>query len=282
MVIRALRPLARSVTVVLPDGTRFPAEHVHDGVFAATLPGTEVPDYRLAVSYEAADGSMLPETIIDDPYRYLPTLGEMDLYLIGEGRHENLWQVLGAHVKQYGAVSGTAFAVWAPNARGVRVIGDFNHWDGRGHPMRSLGGAGVWEIFLPGVGDGARYKFDICGPDGQWHRKADPMARLAERPPATASVVYTARYEWGDADWLAARTQRTAGQPAGQHLRGAPRLVAAGPVLHRAGRRADRVRHRDGLHPRGVPAGGRAPVRRLLGLPGHLVLRPDVPVRHPG
>ena len=208
VVIRALRPLARSVTVMLPDGTRFPAEHVHAGVFAATLPGTEVPDYRLAVSYEAADGSLPAETVVDDPYRYLPTVGEMDLYLIGEGRHENLWRVLGAHVKQYGTVSGTAFAVWAPNARGVRVIGDFNHWDGQGHPMRSLGGAGIWEIFVPGAGHGARYKFDVCGPDGQWHRKADPMASLAETPPATASVVYTSRYEWGDAGWLAARAER--------------------------------------------------------------------------
>ena len=282
VIIRVLRPLAKTVTIVLPDGRRFPAEHVHEGVFAATLPVTEKPDYRVAVSYPDGDGGgPLPELIADDPYRFLPTLGEVDLHLIGEGRHENLWQVLGAHVKEYGSVTGTAFAVWAPNARGVRVIGDFNHWDGRGHPMRSLGGAGVWEIFLPEVGDGTRYKFDICGPDGQWRRKADPMASLAERPPATASVVYTARYEWGDADWLAAREQRQHGQRADERVRGAPRLLAAGAELRRAGRGADRVRRRAGLHPRGVPAGGRAPVRRVLGLPGHLVLRADLAVRHP-
>ena len=120
--------------------------------------------------------------------------------------------MLGAHVREYGTegagfgkVAGTAFAVWAPNARGARVIGDFNHWDGRGHPMRSLGGSGVWELFIPGVADGARYKFDICGPDGQWHRKADPMAARAELPPATASVVFTSGYTWGDQEWLAAR-----------------------------------------------------------------------------
>ena len=206
VIIRVLRPLALSVAVVLPDGSRVPAEHVHEGVFAATLPGTQVPDYRVAVTYPGADGP-LPETITDDPYRYLPSLGEVDLYLIGEGRHENLWQVLGAHVRAYGEVTGTSLAVWAPNARGVRAIGDFNHWDGRGHPMRSLGSSGVWEIFLPGVGDGTRYKFDICGPDGQWRRKADPMASLAERPPATASVVYTSSYEWADAEWIAARGQ---------------------------------------------------------------------------
>ena len=142
----------------------------------------------------------------------------MDLHLIGEGRHENLWQVLGAHVKQYGAVTGTAFAVWAPNARGVRVIGDFNHWDGRGHPMRSLGGAGVWELFVPDVGDGTRYKFDICGPDGQWRRKADPMASLAERPPATASVVYTSRLRVG--------RRRLAGRPRAQASRSASRSAS--------------------------------------------------------
>jgi 1,4-alpha-glucan branching enzyme len=184
-------------------------EHVYQGVFAATLPVTGVPDYRLAVTYPApgTDGAeTLPETVTDDPYRHLPTLGEVDLHLIAEGRHEQLWQVLGAHVSD--DADGTAFAVWAPNARGVRVIGDFNHWDGRAYPMRSLGGSGVWELFVPEVGPGTRYKYDICGPDGSWHSKADPMAALAERPPATASVVYDSGYEWGDQAWLAQRAGR--------------------------------------------------------------------------
>jgi 1,4-alpha-glucan branching enzyme len=257
--IRALRPLATSVTVVLADGRRFPAEHLHQGVFEATLPLAEIPDYRLAVTYPGdADGKAGPgpagegagpaaggapgpvgEPLVDDPYRHLPTLGDVDLHLIGEGRHEELWRVLGAHIRDYSAghapsaasppkaaegsagaagedpfriafepVTGTSFAVWAPNARGVRVIGDFNFWDGHAHPMRSLGGSGVWEIFVPGVGEGTRYKFEICGPDGSWQRKADPMARLAQRPPDTASVVCRSRYEWGDGDWLAARTRR--------------------------------------------------------------------------
>jgi 1,4-alpha-glucan branching enzyme len=207
-VVRALRPLAASVTAVLSDGRRFPLTHVHQGVFAATLPVSQVPDYRLAVTYPApgADGTLLPETITDDPYRHLPTLGDIDLHLIGEGRHEELWRVLGAHVSDQG--DGTAFAVWAPNARGVRVIGDFNYWDGRAHPMRSLGGSGVWELFVPGVGAGSLYKYDICGPDGTWHPKADPMAARTERPPATASVVYDSRYEWGDQGWMAARARR--------------------------------------------------------------------------
>jgi 1,4-alpha-glucan branching enzyme len=235
--VRALRPLATSVTVVLADGRRFPAGHVHQGVFAAMLPLAEIPDYRLAVTYPGAESdSPAAEILIDDPYRHLPTLGEMDLHLIGEGRHEELWRVLGAQLREYpgggaapapeaparpaGAagqdpfkkgfdpVSGTAFAVWAPNARGVRVIGDFNFWDGHAHPMRSLGGSGVWEIFIPGAAEGARYKFDICGPDGSWRRKADPMAALAEKSPGTASVITASRYEWGDAGWLAERAGR--------------------------------------------------------------------------
>jgi len=210
VVVRALRPLAKSVTVVLADGRRFPASHLHQGVFAATLPVTEVPDYRLAVAYPGPSGITGPETTTDDPYRFLPTLGEVDLHLIAEGRHEQLWQVLGAHVRTFGEVTGASFAVWAPNARGVRVIGDFNHWDGRGHPMRSLGGSGVWELFVPGVGDGTKYKFEIFGPDGLMRRKADPMASRAEQPPATASVVFTSAYEWGDGDWL---EQRAKGEP---------------------------------------------------------------------
>jgi 1,4-alpha-glucan branching enzyme len=200
-VVATLRPLAASVSVILPDGRRFPMQHVHQGVFAVTLPVADVPDYRLAVTYPD-----LPETVTDDPYRHLPTLGEIDLHLIAEGRHEQLWQVLGAHASE--KADGTAFAVWAPNAQGVRVIGDFNHWDGRAYPMRSLGHSGIWELFVPEVRPGMHYKYDICGPDGTWHRKADPMAALAERPPATASVVYDSRYEWNDQAWMATRAGR--------------------------------------------------------------------------
>ncbi|HEY2552820.1 MAG TPA: 1,4-alpha-glucan branching protein GlgB [Streptosporangiaceae bacterium] len=205
VVVRALRPMAASVAVLLPDGTRHPMEHVYQGVFSVVLPVPAVPDYRLAVAYPGPgpDAAPLPETVSDDPYRHLPTLGEVDLHLIGEGRHEALWQVLGAHVRQ--AAGGTSFAVWAPSARGVRLIGDFNHWDGRAHPMRSLGGSGVWELLVPGAGAGSRYKYQICGPDGSWHSKADPMAAWAEQPPDTASVVFESGYDWGDQDWLAAR-----------------------------------------------------------------------------
>ena len=197
IVIRALRPLATSVTLVLDDGRRVPMAHLHQGVFAVTLPDEKVPDYRLATSTPDGDD----EKLTDDPYRYLPTLGEFDLHLIGEGRHEELWRVLGAHVREAGQVTGTSFAVWAPNARGVRVTGDFNYWDGRAYPMRSLGGSGVWELFVPGVGDGARYKYAICGRDGVWREKADPMAIATERPPATASVVFTSGTPGRTQDW---------------------------------------------------------------------------------
>jgi 1,4-alpha-glucan branching enzyme len=196
--IRALRPLASEVAVELPDGSRVEMTHVHEGVFSTTLTGAAVPDYRIASRYQDLESSA------DDPYRHLPTLGEMDLHLIAEGRHEELWRVLGAHVTP----AGTAFAVWAPNALGVRVAGDFNHWDSRTHPMRSLGGSGIWELLVPGVGTGARYKYDICGPDERWHRKADPLAAATERPPATASVVTESGYEWKDHEWLAERAER--------------------------------------------------------------------------
>ncbi|MGI5167918.1 1,4-alpha-glucan branching protein GlgB [Spirillospora sp. CA-253888] len=218
--IRALRPLAQRVEAVLPNGERKRLRHVHEGVFAGTLPaGTSlagsgrddapqaVPDYRLAVTY--GDGA---ELVQDDPYRFLPTLGELDMHLIGEGRHEELWRALGARVRTYasafGPVTGTAFAVWAPTARGVRVVGDFNHWDGRAHPMRVLGSTGVWELFVPDVADGACYKFQILGADGVWRTKADPMAQATETPPATASKVFTSTYEWGDGDWMDRRKGR--------------------------------------------------------------------------
>jgi 1,4-alpha-glucan branching enzyme len=134
-------------------------------------------------------------------------LGEVDLHLIGEGRHERLWDVLGAHVRTAGDVTGVAFAVWAPNARGVRVAGDFNHWNGEGHEMRPLGTSGVWELFVPGAGDGTHYKFEIHGADGSWKLRADPMAFRSEAPPATASVVFTSAYAWDDRDWMTARAR---------------------------------------------------------------------------
>ena len=201
--VRTFRPLAESV-VVVHGSHRTPLEHEHEGIWAGVVDVPDVPDYRLEVTY--AGGSA---QTTDDAYRYLPTLGEVDLHLINEGRHENLWQVLGSRVHHYeGGVTGTAFAVWAPSARGVRVKASFNNWDGREHPMRQLGQSGVWELFVPDVGSGAGYKFTILGADGQWREKADPMAFHTEVPPATSSVVFESSYTWGDDRWMADRAGR--------------------------------------------------------------------------
>ncbi|MEU8436593.1 1,4-alpha-glucan branching enzyme [Streptomyces sp. NPDC029216] len=205
VVFRALRPYAKAVTIVA-KGLRAELCDEGDGLFSGLLPLTGVPDYRLLVAY---DGD---EIEVHDPYRFLPTLGELDLHLIGEGRHEELWTALGSEVMEHQGVAGTRFTVWAPNAQGVRVTGDFSYWDPVAYPMRSLGSTGVWELFLPGVGEGALYKYDITRPDGGHTLRADPMARYAEVPPATASVVTASRYAWGDARWMAARGTRPAHQ----------------------------------------------------------------------
>jgi len=201
--VRVLRPFASAVTVVASTG-RFPATHEHEGVWVAVVPGDEVPDYRIETVYE--DGA---PRLGDDPYRFLPTVQELDRHLIREGRHEQLWTVLGARVRRYpgalGEVAGTSFAVWAPSARAVRVIGDFNYWQGRTHAMRSLGDSGVWELYVPDVGAGSRYKFEVLGADGHWRQKADPLARGTEVPPATASVVVEESFRWTDDDWMARR-----------------------------------------------------------------------------
>ena len=201
--VRARRPLARSVTAVFVDGTRVPLEHVRAGIWEGTRSGP-LRRYELLTTYD--DG---PDYIADDPYRFPPSIGELDLHLIGEGRHEELWRVLGAHVREFEDTSGTAFAVWAPNARAVRIIGSFNDWDGEGHAMRSMGGSGVWELFVPGVDAGATYKFELLSRAGGWVTKADPMARFAEVPPATASVVTQSSYRWADDEWMKRRAKST-------------------------------------------------------------------------
>ena len=212
--IRVLRPLAKSVTILTQDG-EYPMTHEYNGVFVTTVPaaGTKkqptIPDYRVKTEWESGD-----VLIEDDPYRYMPTLGEMDTYLFGEGRHEKLWEALGAHVLRYddpmgGAdgtpgeqVVGTAFSVWAPNAHAVRVVGNFNAWDGRRHAMRELGSSGVWEIFIPGLGAGENYKFQILNANYVWEMKADPMERQHEIPPNTASIITESSYEWADDAWM--------------------------------------------------------------------------------
>lgn len=204
-VIRVIRRLADSVSIETAAGS-FPAEHEFNGVWRAVLPIAEVPAYRVESHY----GSITQHG--DDPYRFLPTVGELDTYLFNEGRHERLWDVLGAHVRTFsddlGEVAGTSFSVWAPAAKAVRVVGDFNGWDGSLHAMRTLGESGIWELFIPGAGEGQRYKFEIQYADLSWHQKADPMARRTEVPPSTASIITSAHFEWDDSEWMEARASK--------------------------------------------------------------------------
>ncbi len=138
----------------------------------------------------------------------MPTLGELDLYLWGEQKDDRAYNKLGAHVREMSGIRGVSFAVWAPNARGVSVVGDFNRWDGRVHMMRTLGSSGVWELFIPGAGGGTNYKYEIRTRDGDLLLKSDPFAQRMEVPPATASVVYESTYQFHDAEWLAERARR--------------------------------------------------------------------------
>ncbi|MFD9126668.1 1,4-alpha-glucan branching enzyme [Kitasatospora sp. NPDC059571] len=199
--IRVLRPFAERVVVETDLG---PAEltHQQSGLFTGLLAGREFPPYRLRVTYPGGE-----PLLQEDGYRASPSLGELDLHLISEGRHEQLWRVLGSHLRELDGVAGASFAVWAPNAVGVRLVGDFNHWDGTGHPMRSLGSSGIWELFVPGLGEGTTYKYEIRTRQGWVLQKADPLARAAQCPPETASVVTESRYTWGDGDWMARRAQ---------------------------------------------------------------------------
>jgi 1,4-alpha-glucan branching enzyme len=202
VVVRAYRPEATTVRVQ-PAGVEAELKDP-SGLWEALLPKAKLPlEYELEVEY--ADGNTFT---IRDPYSFLPTLGELDIHLVMEGRHEQLYERLGAHVREIDGVTGTAFAVWAPNARSVAVVGDFNSWDGRLHPMRSLGSSGIWELFVPGVESGHKYKYEIRTQDGRLRIKADPVAFATEVPPANASIVHRPRHEWADEAWLQARAQK--------------------------------------------------------------------------
>ncbi|GAA4665275.1 1,4-alpha-glucan branching protein GlgB [Frondihabitans cladoniiphilus] len=198
VVVRVLRPLASSVTVILESGARLSMAHISDGVWEA-LAIIEPGAYRVEATYDGGS----PWTT-DDPYRFWPTIGDVDLYLFGEGRHEDLWKVFGTHVIEHQGVRGTSFVVWAPHAQAVRIKGDFNGWYAVAHAMRRMDGNGVWELFVPGL-TGGNYKYEILTQDGRWVERADPMARQAETPPQTASVITASTHEWQDDAWLAKR-----------------------------------------------------------------------------
>ena len=198
-VIRVVRPLASAVTAIRADRSRVPLAHVAQGLWQGFAPDPGQA-YVIETEYDNA-----PSWTSDDPYRFVPSVGEVDLYLWGEGRHEQIWQVLGSHFRPHEDVAGTSFSVWAPHARAVRVVGDFNGWNGVGHAMRRLDDNGVWEIFLPALEPGSAYKFELLTQAGEWVTRADPMARYTEVPPATASKVGQSLFTWSDADWMTRR-----------------------------------------------------------------------------
>ena len=201
-IIRVIRPLADSVTAIRADGSRVPLTHLADGLWQGFATGGG-QSYRVETTYSNG-----PDWVTDDPYRFVSSVGEVDLYLWGQGRHEQLWQVFGSHFRPHEDVVGTSFSVWAPHAKAARVLGDFNGWYGLGHAMRRLDDNGVWELFVPGLTPGTSYKFELLTADGNWVQRADPMARYTEIPPATASKVGQTLYEWGDTDWMRRRAER--------------------------------------------------------------------------
>jgi len=212
VVIRAFQPAARSIEVrVLPAGDLLPMTRVDpSGLFEASLPRTndqrpttndQRPDYRLRIAFSADH-----VVEIDDPYRYGRVLSDFDLHLLGEGTQLRAFEKLGAHHMRVGPAVGVHFAVWAPNADRVSVVGDFNGWDGRVHPMRLLGPSGIWEVFIPDLPDGEKYKFEIRTRHGEILKKTDPFGVAFEVPPLSASIVRDiSAYRWSDAAWMASR-----------------------------------------------------------------------------
>ncbi len=203
--LRAWQPGALAVSAVLADGSRQALEHLRDGFFCGDL-ATGDGNYMLHIEWPGS----VQET--RDPYSFGTLIDEADLQRIAAGSHPALADCLGAHALRVGDVDGVRFAVWAPNASRVSVVGDFNTWDGRRHPMRLRYTAGIWEIFVPGIGPGTRYKYEIAGPDGRVGvARADPLARQTEMPPATASVVADETpFVFSDQEWMRTRGARQA------------------------------------------------------------------------
>ena len=205
--VRVFAPQAQAVTLIEASGAETPLRvERRGGLYAATLPGRTLPlRYRLRVTDDSGPREC------EDPYRFGPLLGELDCYLLTRGDHRRLWEVLGAHPRSMDGVAGVSFAVWAPNARRVSVVGPFNDWDGRVHVMRLRADCGVWEIFVPGLGAGTLYKYELLGPDwAPLPLKADPYALAAEHPPATASIVAQVATPKAVADWDTHRGARQA------------------------------------------------------------------------
>lgn len=202
-IVRTLQPHAKSVALLAGDSSEaLLMEKVHPaGLYEIEMPARK-RRYRLRLTF--ADGSSHD---IHDAYCFPSTLGDLDLYLLGQGSHRDIFRKLGAHPTKVQGVNGTFFAIWAPNASRVSVIGGFNDWDGRCHVMRLHPGNGLWEIFIPGVGDGAQYKFELLDKQGELlPLKSDPMGQFHEAPPGNASVVYSSHHRWKDDQWMASMT----------------------------------------------------------------------------
>ncbi|WP_458789570.1 1,4-alpha-glucan branching protein GlgB [Yoonia sp. MH D7] len=195
--VTTLQPDAVDVVAIVGD-TEAPLTRIEGDVFAAEIPdGSYVLSTRYANDYTH---------VAADPFAFSSVLSDFDSYLLGQGTHRELWRVLGAHVCEHQGVAGTHFAVWAPNAQRVSVVGEFNVWDGRRHPMRRVQETGVWDIFMPDVGEGALYKYEVIGADGARGLKADPVGYGSQHPPEKASIVRDiSGYGWKDAEWMNAR-----------------------------------------------------------------------------
>ena len=284
VVVRVCLPTADRVTVLRNGSAPVSMKRRHPaGIFEASIPGLNaIPDYRLEVKYGGGAVAQL-----DDPYRYGRVLTDYDIYLFGEGKHTRIYDKLGAHLMTLGGTAGVHFAVWAPNARRVSVVGDFNGWDGRRHPMRKLG-VGVWEIFIPGIEAGEQLQVRDPRRDGDVLLKVDPFGFAFELPPQDCVDRHAVSTGGATAVDASRATPGIMVRQADGHLRSAPRLVGA-----RAGEgdryltyrelagAADPVREGDGLHAHRTAAGDGASVRRVVGLPGDRVLCADEPVGTP-
>ncbi len=210
LVVRAfVREAADCVVVELGTDKAYPlAKLAPEGFFEGFIPKRrEVFRYQLRATYHSGEIRQF-----FDPYSFLPTLGDQDLYLFNEGNEHRIYEKLGAHLRTIDGVPGVAFAVWAPNAARVSVVGNFNHWDGRYHPMRPLGASGVWELFVPGLGEGELYKYELLDQGGGIRLKTDPYGTYFEAPPGNASIVHNPRHHaWADGEWME-RRQARAGQ----------------------------------------------------------------------
>jgi 1,4-alpha-glucan branching enzyme len=204
-VIRAMHPDAVRAEALLADGKRVELNRLAGGLFGAIIPGAALP-LRYRLRFHFAGGATWER---GDPYRFLPTIGEVDLHLFNEGTHRELWKVFGAHPREIDGERGVSFAVWAPNARSASVVGQHERWDGRLLPMRRLGSSGVFELFIPDIALGTMYKYQLRTREGTPRIKTDPFAFGMEAPPETAScVVDLARYQWKDGGWMDARPER--------------------------------------------------------------------------